>query len=80
MWKLPVAAYWHELQVEPSIVATYVTLLQRKPEHASVLKLATELGLTPAAMQRLRLVVEQPEAERAPREDPYHHLRAVSEE
>lgn len=38
-----------------------------------------ELGLTPAAVLRLRLVVEQPEPERAPREDPYRHLRAVSE-
>jgi hypothetical protein len=80
LWKLPVAAYWHELQVEPSIVATYVTLLERKPEHASVFKLATELGLTPAAMLRMRLVVEQPEQERKPKADPYRHLRTVNGE
>jgi hypothetical protein len=77
LWKLPVACYWHELQVEPSIVATYVTLSQRKPEHASVLKLATELGLTPAAMLRLRLVVEVPEPETKPTADPYRHLRVA---
>ena len=57
----PVARFWHELQLEPPIVATYVTLSQRKPEHASVLRLATELGLTPASILRMRLVVEQPE-------------------
>jgi hypothetical protein len=79
LWRLPIACFWHELRLEPSIVATYVTLSQRKPEHACVLKLATELGLTPASMLRMRLAVEQPEPERKPKADPYSHLRAVAE-
>ena len=73
----PVARFWHELQLEPPIVATYVTLSQRKPEHASVLRLATELGLTPASILRMRLVVEQPEPDRKPETDPYRHLRVA---
>ena len=77
MWRLPVAAYWHETQTDPSVVAMYVTLSERKPEHASVLKLATELGLTPASMLRMRLVVEQPEPEAKPVVDPYRHLQVA---
>jgi len=79
LWKLPVAAWWHEQQVDSGIVAAYVRLAVSKPEHASTLKLMVELGLTPAAMLRLRLVVEVPEAESKPSADPYRHLRAVSE-
>jgi hypothetical protein len=78
LWRLPVAAWWREQQIDPGIVASYVRLATAKPEHASTLKLMTELGLTPASMLRLRLVVEQPEAERKPKPDPYRHLRAVS--
>jgi hypothetical protein len=79
LWKLPVAAWWHEQKIEPSIVAAYVRLATAKPEHASVLKLMTELGLTPAAMLRLRLVVELPEPEAKPSADPYRHLRVAGE-
>ena len=50
-------------RVEPSIVARYVRLALSKPEHASVGRLETELGLTPAALARLRLFVEAPEPE-----------------
>jgi hypothetical protein len=77
LWKLPVVAWWHEQKIEPTIVASYVRLASAKPEHASVLKLMTELGLTPAAMLRLRLVVEQPEPESKPSVDPYRHLRVA---
>jgi hypothetical protein len=77
LWKLPVAAHWHEQKIEPTIVAAYVRLSTTKPEHASVLKLMSELGLTPAAMLRLRLVVEVPEPETKPTADPYRHLRVA---
>ena len=79
LWKLPVAAYWHELRIEPSVVARYVTLSIEKPESPAVSKLETELGLTPAALLRMRLLVEVPEEEDA-REglDHYQHLKAVS--
>jgi phage terminase small subunit len=37
----------------------------------------SELGLTPAALQRLRLIVEAPEEEAEARPDPYAHLRVA---
>jgi hypothetical protein len=56
LWALPIAAYWHETRIAPT--------------------LERELGLTPAAMLRMRLVVEEPEPVDEPRESPYAHLRA----
>jgi hypothetical protein len=77
LWRLPVAAYWHEQQIEPSVVGRYVTLSISKPESPAVSKLETELGLTPASLQRLRLVVEVPESKATPIVDPYRHLRVA---
>jgi hypothetical protein len=79
LWHLPIAAWWREQQVEPMIVARYVRLSLQRPEHATVGQLERELGLTPAAMLRLRLVVEVPEPETKPSADPYRHLRVASE-
>jgi hypothetical protein len=39
------------------VIARYVSLSVSKPEHATVGRLESELGLTPAAMLRMRLVV-----------------------
>jgi hypothetical protein len=77
LWVLPIAAWWHEQRIEPAIIARYVRLATSKPEHASVSKLESDLGLTPAAMLRMRLVVEGPEPvyERGP--DPYRHLKVA---
>lgn len=77
LWKLPVAAWWHSQRVEPFVVGSYVRLALEKPSHASVLALARELGLTPASLQRMRLVVEHPEPEAKPVADPYRHLRVA---
>jgi hypothetical protein len=77
LWTLPVAAWWHEQQLEPSIVARYVILAISKPEHASVTQLENALGLTPAAMLRMRLIVEQPEPQAKPASDPYRHLKVA---
>ena len=77
LWGLPIAAWWHEQRVEPFVVASYVTLALEKPAHASVLALARELGLTPASMVRMRLVVEHPEPEAVPTADPYRHLKVA---
>ena len=60
VWALPIAELWHEQRIEQTIVGAYVRLATSKPEHASCLKLMTELGLTPASLQRLRLIVEAP--------------------
>jgi hypothetical protein len=77
LWALPIAAWWREQQIEPAIVARYVRLATAKPEHASVSKLESDLGLTPAAMLRMRLMVEQPEPEAKPTVDPYRHLKVA---
>jgi hypothetical protein len=77
LWALPIAAWWHEQRIAATVVARYVTLALSKPEHSSVAQLERELGLTPAAMLRMRLVVEEPEPVEEPREGPYTHLRAV---
>ncbi|SRR6266542_5355732 len=77
LWRLPVAAYWHEQRIEPSVVARYVTIEMSKPESPAVSRLESELGLTPAALLRMRLVVEAPEPERKPTADPYRHLKVA---
>ncbi len=77
LWRLPVAAWWHEQSIEPFIVSSYVMLALEKPAHANTLALARELGLTPASMLRMRLVVEEPEPEARLKADPYRHLRVA---
>ena len=77
LWALPIAVYWHEQRIEGSIVGAYVKLATTRPEHGSCLALMKELGLTPAALQRLRLIVEAPEEEALPTADPYKHLRVA---
>ena len=61
-----------------TIVGAYVRLATTKPEHSSCLALMRELGLTPASLQRLRLIVEAAEPEAVEVPDPYQHLKAVS--
>jgi hypothetical protein len=77
LWRLPIGEYWHAMRISPSVVERYVTLAQERPESPSVSKLETELGLTPAALLRMRLVVEPPEPEYEPGPDPYAHLKAA---
>jgi hypothetical protein len=74
LWSGPIGAWWHDQHVEPGLVASYARLALEKPGHAGTLALARELGLTPAAMLRMRLVVEEPEPEPEPGPDPYAHL------
>jgi hypothetical protein len=75
LWSLPVSLWWREQRISPLIVADYVRLRASKPEHSTCSQLAKELGLTPAAMLRLRLIVEKPESEPESHADPYAHLR-----
>jgi hypothetical protein len=77
LWALPVAAWWHDQRIEPDIVARYVSLRFAKPALAVVARLEGELGLTPASLLRMRLVVEPPEQEYEPGPDPYAHLKVV---
>jgi hypothetical protein len=79
LWKAPVAALWHEQAIDASVVARYVELRFAKPGLAALSRIEGELGLTPAALLRMRLVVEQPEPAPEPVQDPYAHLRAEYE-
>ena len=59
-------------------MARYVTLSESKPESPAVSRLEAELGLTLAAMLRMRLVVEVAEETSTTVEhDHYQHLKAV---
>lgn len=69
----------HEQHIAATVVARYVRLSLAKPEHATVGQLERELGLTPAAMLRMRLVVETPEEQPAQLPAPYAHLRSEFE-
>jgi hypothetical protein len=77
LWSAPLALWWWSQAIEPSVVARYVRLALSKPEHATVSTLERELGLTPASMLRMRLVVEHPEPKAEAQKSPYAHLRAV---
>lgn len=75
LWASPVACWWHDQAVEPSVVSRYVELRFAKPALAVLSRIEGELGLTPASLMRLRLLVEHPEPEPDPGVDPYAHLR-----
>ena len=64
LWHRPVALVWHSQRIPPSVVARYVVLACMTPTAAissQLTTMETQLGLTPAAMARLRLRVEEPE-------------------
>jgi hypothetical protein len=75
LWALPVAAWWHDQRLEPDIVARYVALRFAKPALAVLSRIEAELGLTPASLLRMRLMVEHPEPEQEQGPDPYAHLK-----
>jgi hypothetical protein len=76
LWRLPLALWWHDQAIEPSVVARYVELRFTKPALAVLSRIESELGLTPASLMRLRLIVDRPEPEPVLGEDPYAHLRS----
>jgi hypothetical protein len=80
LWALPVACWWRDQAVSLDVVARYVTLSIAKPALAVVARLEGELGLTPAALLRMRLIVEHPEPEPAALPDPYRHLKVAEAE
>jgi hypothetical protein len=77
LWVLPIAVWWHVQQIEPFVVARYVKLATSKPAHAAVSRLEADLGLTPAALLRMRLMVEQAEPVVESGPDPYRHLKVA---
>lgn len=75
LWALPVAAWWHEQAIEPTVVARYVRMISANPALTAAGRLEEALGLTPLGMVRLRLVVEQPEAAKPDAADPFTEAR-----
>lgn len=58
------ALVWHSQQIPPSVIARYVALATLPPTaaiSAQLMALENALALTPAAMARLRLRVEDTE-------------------
>ena len=78
LWSSPVACWWHDQRVDASVIARYVELRFSHPALAVLSRIEAELGLTPASLMRLRLIVEHPEPQAEQGEDPYQHLRSVS--
>ena len=74
LWKLPVAAWWHEQQISPFVVGRYVRLAISKPALAVVSALERDLALTPAGVARLRLVVEELEETKPAKPSRYRHI------
>jgi hypothetical protein len=66
LWRRPIATLWHDQGIEPTIVGRYVRLALVEPMTPSIAaqvgSLETALGLTPQAMVRLRLRVEDERA------------------
>jgi hypothetical protein len=77
LWALPVAVYWWDQHIEPTIRGLLRQARHDAPGTCSCLALMKELGLTPAALQRLRLIVEAPEPVEVEGEDPYRHLQVA---
>lgn len=74
LWALPVAGWWYEQRIEPSVIARYVVLALEHPTLTATARLEADLGLTPAGMARLRLVVERLETPKLVTRR-YGHLR-----
>jgi len=67
LWHRPVAQIWHAQRIPPSVVARYVALATVTPTAAisgQLMALENALALTPAAMARLRLRVEEAEPDK----------------
>lgn len=64
LWSRPIAVVWHSQRIPPSVIARYVALAVQPPTpalSAQLMALENGLGLTVAAMARLRLRVEPDE-------------------
>ena len=61
LWSRPVAAWWHEQRIDPMLVARYVRTVLEKPGAPMLSKIENDLGLTPASLVHLHLIVETPD-------------------
>jgi hypothetical protein len=79
LWRLPIAVWWWEQQIDPDLIGRYVRLAYSKPHLGSISRIENDLGLTPAGMMRLRLVVEGPEEPKWQPRGRYDHVRVEEE-
>jgi hypothetical protein len=84
LWHRPVAALWHAQRVAPAIIARYCRMLVADTSGpsragAALSRLEGDLGLTPAALARLHLRVEEPAPTLAAVVSPYAAERARRE-
>jgi hypothetical protein len=81
LWRLPVAAWWHDQAVDPALPANYVRLFSvndadPKPSgYAVLIRMEQALAMSPEGLSKMRLVVVSPKPEPKPEADPYAELR-----
>lgn len=82
LWARPIAWWWWEQRIPPVVVARYVrqTVLDRDEPKLklglALSRLERDLGLTPEALEKLRLTVEPSESKKPRRKSAYAHLKA----
>jgi hypothetical protein len=60
LWRRPVAHLWRTMYVPPLVVARYVRVVSANPASGSLAQMESGLGLTPAALGRLKVTFETP--------------------
>ena len=58
LWRRPVAQLWRAQFTPPVVVARYVRVLVANPGSATLAQMEAALGLTPAALARLKVTFE----------------------
>jgi hypothetical protein len=58
LWRRPVAHLWRTMHVPPVVPARYVRVLLANPASGSLAQMESGLGLTPAALGRLKVTFE----------------------
>jgi hypothetical protein len=58
LWRRPVAQLWRAQCIAPVVIARYVRVLCANPGSATLAQMEAALGLTPAALARLRVTFE----------------------
>lgn len=62
LWRRPVASLWRSLHIAPIVPARYVRVLLANPAAGSLAQMESGLGLTPAALARMKVTFAEPHA------------------
>jgi hypothetical protein len=60
LWRRPVAHLWRSLCIPPIVVARYVRVVTTNPASGSLAQMESGLGLTPAALNRMKVTFATP--------------------